>query len=308
LPRTGERVKAKKNSEMLLFIGFGAATALLSCCCLGSIGVGAFYFIFVVRPKDKGDERDIVVARPKDKDDERDNPPAAQFPLEKNGRWTGSEQKTKIPNPLLAHKQIGFVEYMVRFKGGTTYEIRLNQNGGDSDPYLVLEQLDGAIIAQDDDGGGFPNAKVLYTPEKDSTYRIRAATVKGTGDFTLIIRETKFKGGGSYEACGNIIFQDKGPWTRQDRIHEVTRSPAKTYRVVLKAGKIYIIDMVKHENSQAVCLILANPAGKMIVKDDVGNNPSARILYGPVQEGEYQITATTTTQSVGGFTLTVWEK
>jgi hypothetical protein len=208
----------------------------------------------------------------------------------------------------------------VPLKANTTYVLLLNQDGGDSDPYLMVENLEGKIAAEDDDGGGFPNAKVIYTPKKDGDYRIRAATLKGSGPFTLTIQELKAgpnpapddksKAPGDKKSTdGKIVLQEKGPWTKQDPVHPSTRSPYKTYKITFKAGKVYTIDLVKNEKGQDPYLFLTDSAGKELAKDDDGGGfPNARIIFTPSQEGEYQILATSINQSLGAFTLTVREK
>jgi hypothetical protein len=285
---------SKKKSKALLFVGLGAA-ALLSCCCLGVIGAGIFYMMV---PQDK-----VLTGN---------------FPIEEKGTWSSSNRKTRIPNPLKADIKASYVGYVVPLKANTTYVILLMQNGGDSEPCLMVENLDGKIAAQDGDGGGQQNAKVVYTPKKDGDYHIRAATLKGSGDFTLIIQELKAgqnpapvdtgKTPGDKGAGGKIILEEKGPWTKQDPIHPSTRSPYKTYKAAFKAGKVYTIDLVKNEKGQDPYLFLTDNAGKILAKDDdSGGYPNARIIFTPTQDGEYQIIATTITESLGVFTLTVRE-
>jgi len=288
----GKKPGGTTKSRTLLFVVLGAG-ALLSCFCLGAIAFGILYLMV---PQDK------VLTGP--------------FPIEEKGRWSSSDRKTKIPNPLF-NLQVGYVGYKVPLKANIAYEILLNRNGGDSDPYLLVENLEGLIDASDDDGGGFPNAKVVYTPNKDGDYGIRAATLKGSGEFTLIIRELKSgqnpgpddKGKTPGDKDGKLILEETGPWTKQDPVHPATRSPFKTYKVALKAGKVYTIDLVKKEKGQDPYLFLTDKAGKILAKDDdSGGFPNARIIFTPSQEGEYQILATSINQSLGAFTLTVREK
>jgi len=44
------------------------------------------------------------------------------------------------------------------------------------DSYLFLEDSAGTVLMQDDDGGGYPNARIIYRPTKTDTYRIVATT------------------------------------------------------------------------------------------------------------------------------------
>jgi hypothetical protein len=66
--------------------------------------------------------------------------------------------------------------------------ISLAGNPGKFDPYLILKDSNGRILAQDDDGGGFPNAQITFTPTKSDTYKIVATTLGGgTGKYRLTV-------------------------------------------------------------------------------------------------------------------------
>jgi hypothetical protein len=65
-----------------------------------------------------------------------------------------------------------------------TYVIDLQS--ADFDPYLRLEDAAGKELARDDDGGGFPNARLRFTAPQDGDYRIIATSFDGrTGRYTL---------------------------------------------------------------------------------------------------------------------------
>ena len=75
--------------------------------------------------------------------------------------------------------------YSIKLDKGQTYRIELKS--GDFDAFLVLEDPNGNIIAQDDDSGGGINAGINFTPEVAGTYRIIAtsATARRVGGFEL---------------------------------------------------------------------------------------------------------------------------
>jgi hypothetical protein len=57
------------------------------------------------------------------------------------------------------------------------------------DCYLYV--FDGAtMLAADDDGGGFPHARILFRPKKAGQYRIIATSLLGsdTGPYTLTVK------------------------------------------------------------------------------------------------------------------------
>jgi hypothetical protein len=77
----------------------------------------------------------------------------------------------------------------VKMAKGHRYTIDLRS--GQFDPWLRLEDADGKIQAENDDGGGGRNARLRFTPERDGTYRIVVTSFgeNETGDYSLIVRE-----------------------------------------------------------------------------------------------------------------------
>jgi serralysin len=73
--------------------------------------------------------------------------------------------------------------------GGTTYTIDLKGKNG-FDTYLRLEDATGRQLAFDDDSGGGLDARIVFTPPRNDTYRIIATTFAPNqpGEYTLIIR------------------------------------------------------------------------------------------------------------------------
>lgn len=59
---------------------------------------------------------------------------------------------------------------------GRTYLIDMMSD--DVDPYLRLEDHTGKQLAADDDGGGFPNARLVFECRRTGTYRIVATTFR----------------------------------------------------------------------------------------------------------------------------------
>lgn len=78
--------------------------------------------------------------------------------------------------------------YDVKLTKGVTYLIEMNSS--EIDPYLMLEDPTGKKITEDDDGGGFPNAKIVFSAPEDGDYRIIATTFQPneSGNFTLSVR------------------------------------------------------------------------------------------------------------------------
>jgi hypothetical protein len=66
--------------------------------------------------------------------------------------------------------------------------IALNSNAFDS--YLILESPTGQKLAEDDDGGGFPNAHISYRAEQTGLHRVVVTAFDGqTGPYQLTVQE-----------------------------------------------------------------------------------------------------------------------
>jgi len=81
--------------------------------------------------------------------------------------------------------------YDLPFAAGRTYTISLNaaEKTDNLDPFLVVQDSAGKILAHDDDSGGGRNAWLTLRVPKTGTYRIYAGTLRGSGGFTLTVSE-----------------------------------------------------------------------------------------------------------------------
>lgn len=88
-------------------------------------------------------------------------------------------------------------QYTFKMKAGHTYTIDLissDKSGKKLDTFLRLENPTGKKLAMDDDGGGFPNARIVYKAIQDGDYKIIATSFEAnqTGAFTLKIFDADF--------------------------------------------------------------------------------------------------------------------
>jgi hypothetical protein len=80
--------------------------------------------------------------------------------------------------------------YAIKLSGGKTYQIDMISK--DIDSYLRLEDATGKQLAEDDDGGGNLNARIVFNCPADGAYRIVATTfLGGAGPFTLTITQAQ---------------------------------------------------------------------------------------------------------------------
>jgi formylglycine-generating enzyme required for sulfatase activity len=77
--------------------------------------------------------------------------------------------------------------YLVPLKAGKVCTMTMTSS--DLDAFLVLQDKAGTQLADDDDSGGGTNAFLAFVAPADGEYQVYAASVKGTGAFTLDIVE-----------------------------------------------------------------------------------------------------------------------
>ena len=187
--------------------------------------------------------------------------------------------------------------YLVKLSAGQSYQIDMVSDAIDS--FLVIQDEKGMQLAFDDDSGGALNARLRLTPLKDGTYKVFAASLKGTGKFTLTIGAPQPVK--TYEIGKGLKIQGK-----------LERGKASiVYQVKLTEGKTYVIDMLSPDQKALdPYLKLLDPTGKTLKEDDDGGEGlNARITIRAPATGTYQIVATSFLGvGVGDFTLEVKEK
>jgi hypothetical protein len=78
--------------------------------------------------------------------------------------------------------------YSLKLSKGKTYQFDMISKKVDS--FLRIEDSAGKELAHDDDGGGFPDAQIIFECPEDGTYRVFATTFAGgAGEFTLRVKE-----------------------------------------------------------------------------------------------------------------------
>ncbi len=81
--------------------------------------------------------------------------------------------------------------YLVEMEAGKTYQIDMRSTNFDS--YLFFESPNKKLLAQDDDSGGFPDARIIYRATEAGKFRVIASHFGGggaLGQFTITIRLT----------------------------------------------------------------------------------------------------------------------
>jgi predicted Zn finger-like uncharacterized protein len=173
-PSRRRKQKAGKSSSLtiaLILVGLGSCVVLCAGC---AGGLGIWY---------------AVANRA------ADNPPAAQFPpgginvFFKPDRTFRSDNVLQFNDPIHPQDPKPRKIYTVHMVQGQTYQIDMISRHFDS-YVMVIDDLD-RIVAEDDDGGGFPDARLFFRPPRTGFYRIHATSFNGgQGNFRLFIRRS----------------------------------------------------------------------------------------------------------------------
>jgi hypothetical protein len=124
-----------------------------------------------------GDKKEEKDAKKEDKKAE----PAKEVVVK--GELTNADLKDKMQTESYCKT------YTYKMTAGRTYQIDMKST--DVDSYLRLEDPAGAQVAFDDDGGGFPDARIVYKAAKTGDFTIVCTTFDGntTGKFTLTVKD-----------------------------------------------------------------------------------------------------------------------
>ena len=82
-----------------------------------------------------------------------------------------------------------FKAYPYKMEAGKYYRIDLVSKDEGFDPYLRLEDPAGKVVGEDDDGGGFPNSRLIYKAAVSGEHKIICTTFGPamTGRFSLTV-------------------------------------------------------------------------------------------------------------------------
>jgi WD40 repeat protein len=150
-------------------------------------------------------------------------------------------KESLVNSPLkFGPKQKTAKEYKVRFSAGTTYVIDMRSARIDS--YLILQNSKGRELLRDDDGGGYPNARIRYPCQADDDYTIIATTFDGRdGEFELTVASfPQIESTAPIDIAKNSAFIN-GELSEDDQ--ETGFGPGRAYTVKVPAKQTCQLDL-----------------------------------------------------------------
>jgi len=192
--------------------------------------------------------------------------------------------------------------YTVKLLKDKTYIIDLVTK--DFDAYLRLLNKKGDELAEDDDGGGDLNSRIIHSVKATEDHQIVVTTFDGqVGKFNLKVREFTLKG----EAKARPIGKDGFTITANIAQGDTTTlgKLGRIYSVELKAGESYTIDL--ESPTMDSYLYLFDGKNKLLAQDDdSGGDVNSRITYRATADGVFHILASSLDgDETGEFTLKV---
>jgi Bacterial pre-peptidase C-terminal domain len=206
------------------------------------------------------------------------------------------------PTVSIGGKDLHCKTHEVKLAGGKKYQMDLVKKDGNIDPFLIIQDKSGKILVWDDDGGGFPNARLSFNCPKSDAYKLFAAALTGEGGYTLTIKEVALS---ADEAKIHAVAA--GGLKINGKLDRTVRSI--TYQVKMEADKTYVIDMISADQKALdPYLKLLDPEGNVLQEDDDGGEGlNSRITFRAAKAGVYRIVALPLV-GAGDFTLEVNEK
>ena len=241
--------------------------------------------------------------------------------------------RVKDPGPLLGkvHK--------VTFKKEQSYVI--DQESTEMDSFLFLVDANGRIVAQDDDGGGNFNARIIYRPLEAGEFRIIATSLnkQQTGSYKLTIREDDGKA--MLVQAPMVQPRFPAPQLRPQPVvpqpffpHQLPQQRLPTTPKKLVDGKIEVSDTLqiadgfedrlnvraigkayeielrgdriysidmKSRQFDSYLMILDAGVNVLAVDDDSGGNLNAHLVFTPPAAGKYRVLCTSFTKNETGL-------
>jgi len=211
---------------------------------------------------------------------------------------------------------LDFLTGIYQFSGTAGQTVTVTLVSQDFDAYLYLVSPSGTVVAQDDDGGGFTNARIVFTLNVSGTWRVEATTFNrgSTGTYTLSLSgcetgtttsPTPTPGGIALVCPVNGLAG--ALTTNSSRLGR--RGPdyyTDTYVFGGTAGQTVTITLISGDFD--VFMYLISPSGLFVLENDdgLGIGSNAQIIFALNATGTWQVQVTSFNRlSTGAYTLSV---
>ncbi len=185
-------------------------------------------------------------------------------------------------------------------QAGETYTMTMERVGEGVDPYLVLKDANGVILAENDDGAGNLNAQIVYEFANGGEYFIdaRSYDIISEGSYQLTVT-----------ADGQVLATPNATPVASDLVLTIGEPQQVPYDATqidvwqfeAEAGQTYIITMNNASGNIDPRLTLKDAAGNILAEnDDQPGSFNSRIEFTPAESGTYFVEATSFSPSDTG--------
>ncbi|HAO13932.1 MAG TPA: serine protease [Planktothrix sp. UBA8407] len=178
--------------------------------------------------------------------------------------------------------------HVYAFEGKAGQEVVIEMNSKEVDSYLILLTEAGEELAQDDDGGGEKNAKIVATLPTDGTYILLVNSYEAgeAGAYRLHLKATESS---SNSPRGQLILNQKGVLENQDSVLSSDNSLYDEYTFDGKQGQSVVIRLESQDFDSYLALF--DPQGKLIAENDDASqsDKNAQIRVTLPATGRYRV-------------------
>lgn len=195
------------------------------------------------------------------------------------------------------------------FEGKAGQQVAIEMSSQEIDPYLILLSPGGEEVAQDDDSGGSPNAKMVVSLPESGIYTLIANSYAGgqSGTYRLTLQTAATGNPNSSSSRGRTpILQETGELRTGDRTLPNDDSFFDAYTFEGRAGQTITITL-ESEDFDTYAILVSAEGHAVAQNDDVsqGNTNSLLRVRLP-SSGTYQIIVNSYDRTgLGRYRLTV---
>ncbi|NJO44631.1 MAG: trypsin-like serine protease [Oscillatoriales cyanobacterium RM2_1_1] len=156
------------------------------------------------------------------------------------------------------------------FEGKAGQQVMIEMTSREIDSYLILLDAEGGELAQDDDGGGENDAKIVVTLPQDGTYTFLANSYDAgeLGGYQLRLRTAALRQQPptSRPTPTGVLLQQQGSLDTNDAVLPMDGSLYDEYSFEGQAGQSVVIRLESQEFDPYVALF--SPNGRLVAEND----------------------------------------